>query len=121
MTHVFPYINTFTGFFVWLVVVLNIGTLCALIYKIVRYSELDVFGFVLCLEGLVAFNLLVCAFLLFHSSLLDLRLTGAFWSRFFSMLLWYYIMKFVLFINVSLTITVMWSVGTLRPRRVTAR
>lgn len=121
MTHVFPYINTMTGFFVWLILVLNIGTLCALIYKIVRHSELDVFVFVLLLEGLVAFNLLVCWFLLFHPSLLDLRPTGSFWSGFFSMLLWYYILKFVLFINVSLTITVMWSVGTLRPRRVIAR
>ncbi|HDR9280212.1 TPA: hypothetical protein QDB45_001734 [Burkholderia vietnamiensis] len=113
MTHVFPYINTITGFFVWLIVVLNFGALCALICKIVRHSELDVFGFALFLEGVIAFNLLVCVFLLFHPSLLDLHLTGAFWSRFFSLLLWYYILKFVLFMNGALTFRLFISVGDL--------
>ncbi|MCA8448847.1 hypothetical protein [Burkholderia vietnamiensis] len=113
MTHVFPYINTLTGFFVWLIVVLNAGVLCALVYKVVRHTAQDTFTFALFMEGVIAFNLLVCVFLLFHPSLLEISWTGSFWSNFFSLVLWYYILKFVLFMNGMFTFKLIISVGDL--------
>jgi len=112
MTHVFPYINTVIGFFVWLLLILNAIALFTLIYKVVRWSDVDGRYIALVAEAVIAFNLAVSAFLLFHPSLLEPVRAASGWSTFFSVLSWYLIMKFVLYINFGMTAYLLFYVST---------
>lgn len=113
MTHVFPYINTITGFMVWSILILNAVGLLTLVYRVVRHSEKDAFVTALFMEGAIAFNVAVCAFTLFHPSLLDFASTGSFWALFFSFLTWYAVMHWILWINLGLTFDLLFYVAIL--------
>lgn len=106
-THIFPYIDTITGFFVWVLVLLNAFALGVVVTTVLRYRESKHFPRAILSEVAITFNLGFFALLLLHPSVLSGLTTGGAWHQIFHFVLWYYVLKVVLFFNFGLTLNVL--------------
>ena len=108
-THIFPYIDSFTGFCVWALVLLNALAPGLVVATVLRDPSEPACRHAVASEIAITFNVAIAALLLLNPSLMSSATTGSGWYMFLWFLLWYCIFKFVLVVNARLTFKVIFS------------